>query len=341
MSNSMRSWLLDMCQPKLFQKRKTLDFLLPWKNQTSTQCEQQLHGGTGTGIPTYSWGFPVPRWPQQIQKWPCGVCLGARLLMANFPCRNSPRQIIPGLCSCVNFCARGKIRRNVRTKLQFEKPRALLTLCTSACPSPAFQRDPASLSLPGVPAGLVGVEKPLATNPGVQQLPPACQSVKAFRPDAKRVLGFNLSLRSPIPCQSSPAPLGGPGTDVTRQDAQPLGKISISQAPPRGWLLFASPGPTSSHPNLPGFGSTCCRPWDLGLPRKGFPEPDAVWQQLQQPQGLFAVTLLGRGRCWCVNNSLLEANRAGGVSHPCQLFLPPSLWHIQGLQSCWHRLPQL
>lgn len=131
------------------------------------------------------------------------------------------------------------------------------------------------------------MEKPLATNPEVQQLPLAFQSVTAFRPDAKRVLGFNLSLRSPIPCQSSPAPAGAAGTDATRQDAQPLRKISISQAPPPGLLLFGPPGPTSPHLNLPGFGSTCCRAWDLGLPGKGFPEPGAAWQQLQRaPQAV-------------------------------------------------------
>lgn len=41
----------------------------------------------------------------------------------------------------------------------------------------------------------------------------------AFRPDAKRVLGFNLSVRSPIACQSSAAPAGAAGTDAVRQDA--------------------------------------------------------------------------------------------------------------------------
>lgn len=89
----------------------------------------------------------------------------------------------------------------------------------------------------------MGVEKPLASNPGVQQLPLACQSVTAFRPDAKRVLGSNLSLRSPIPCQSSPAPLEAAGTDATRQDARPLWEISITQTPPRGLLLFGPPQP--------------------------------------------------------------------------------------------------
>lgn len=141
------------------------------------------------------------------------------------------------------LCTRGKIRRNLGTKLQFEKPRALLTFSLPPAslprPSPAFQ---AFLSLPGVPAGRVGMEQPLAANPAVQQLPPAFQSVTALGPDAKRVLGLNLSLRSPIPCQSSPAAVGAAGTDATRQDAQPLCRISISQTPPpRGLLLFALP----------------------------------------------------------------------------------------------------
>lgn len=62
---------------KLFQ-RKALDFLLPckikhllqWEAQGplagSSQGEQQLQGGAGTLIPTGSWSFSVPRWPQQI-----------------------------------------------------------------------------------------------------------------------------------------------------------------------------------------------------------------------------------------------------------------------------------
>lgn len=54
--------------------------------------------------------------------------------MANFPCRNSPRQIIPGLQSCVKLCTRGKIRRNLGTKLQFEKPRALPTFSLPPAP---------------------------------------------------------------------------------------------------------------------------------------------------------------------------------------------------------------
>lgn len=54
--------------------------------------------------------------------------------MANFPCRNSPRQIIPGLCSCAKLCTRRKIRRNLGTKLQFEKPIAVLTFSLPLAP---------------------------------------------------------------------------------------------------------------------------------------------------------------------------------------------------------------
>lgn len=85
------------------------------------------------------------------------------------------------------------------------------------------------LSLPGISTLLVWsrmggeqavrVEKPLATNPEVQQLPLAFQNVTAFRPDAKRLLGFNLSVRSPLACQSSAAPAGAVGTGAIRQDA--------------------------------------------------------------------------------------------------------------------------
>lgn len=58
-----------------------------------------------------------------------------------------------------------------------------------------------------------GAEKPLATNAGVQQLLRVCQSVTAFGPDAKHVLGFNLCVRSPIARQSGTAPAG---TDAIR-----------------------------------------------------------------------------------------------------------------------------
>lgn len=65
-----------------------------------------------------------------------------------------------------------------------------------------------------------------------------------------------------------------------------------------------------------------------------------------EPHRLFAVTLLGREHCWCVNNSLLEAKQTGGGQQPLPASPPPQpVAHPRpGLQSCWHRLsllPQL
>lgn len=43
-----------------------------------------------------------------------------------------------------------------------------------------------------------------------------------------------------------------------------------------------------------------------------------------EPHRLFAVTLLGRERCWCVNNSLLEAKQTGGSATPASFSSPPA-----------------
>lgn len=114
----------------------------------------------------------------------------------------------------------------------------------------------------------VGMEKPLAANPEVQQLPLAFQSVTAFRPDAKRVLGSNLSVRSPIACQSSAAP---PGARYTRQDA--------ADTPTD---IHASRRLTSVRP--PGL--LLCSPWPYILPSKAATSKHLLVQHL--------------GRCTCI-----------------------------------------
>lgn len=110
-----------------------------------------------------------------------------------------------------------------------------------------------------------------------------------------------------------------------------------SARPPLGACSSLPPQPDILPPKS-GFGSTCCRLWDLGLPRKGFPERGG--SSSSEPQGLFAVTLLGQEHCWCVNNSLLEAKRAGGSETPASFSSPQPVAHPRPeLQSCWHSSP--
>lgn len=100
------------------------------------------------------------------------------------------------------------------------------------------------------------MEKPLAANPEVQQLPLAFQSVTAFRPDAKRVLGSNLSVRSPIACQSSAAPRGARWhrchqTGCSRHSYPPsMHPEGQHQADPQACSSLV-PGPVSSHLKQP------------------------------------------------------------------------------------------
>lgn len=52
----------------------------------------------------------------------------------------------------------------------------------------------------------MGEGEPLEANPEAEQLPLARHNVTAFRTDAKRVLGLNLSVRSSTACQSNTTP---------------------------------------------------------------------------------------------------------------------------------------
>lgn len=104
-----------------------------------------------------------------------------------------------------------------------------------------------------------GVEKPLATDAGVQQLLRVCQSVTAFRPDAKRVLGFNLSVRSPNACQSALLPWGI-GTDNTgwaAADAAHRHPLDRQQAEPPTLSLPGGAAPSWAGDAAAGGGTLC------------------------------------------------------------------------------------
>lgn len=100
------------------------------------------------------------------------------------------------------------------------------------------------------------MEKPLAANPEDQQLPLAFQSVTAFRPGAKRVLGSNLSVRSPSVCQSRTAPPGARWhrchqTGCSRRSYPPSMHLEDQhQSDPQACSSLA-PGPVSSHLKQP------------------------------------------------------------------------------------------